>query len=401
MAGDGAGVRHRGRRSGAVLGALSLHRRRRRPTRDAVRHVRRGAHPRGVDAHRRGGGHDLAYLPVRLRVFRRRRVDRVERLRAGRGVRHGARSAEVGAMTAPVARPPVWAVAAAAMLASGCPRFHSGPLPGEPADATFAEVDGVRVRYVDVGQGPAVVLIHGFGSSLDIWDGVIDALRADHRVLALDLKGFGWSSRPPGDYSPAAQARLVLALANARGIDRFSVVGHSWGASVALALALAAPDRVDRVALYSAWVYEEQLPSLFLWARAPVLGEALFSLVYRERIADRVAYAYYDPESVPQARVDAVEELFRRPGTTAAALAAVRGQRYARLQRHYKDVRQPVLLIWGREDRVARLPFGERLAGDLPNARLVVVPRCGHIPMREAAAATTRALVAFLAGGES
>jgi pimeloyl-ACP methyl ester carboxylesterase len=296
-----------------------------------------------------------------------------------------------------------WAVAlaAAAAMTAGCPRFHSGPIAGAPKDATFIEVDGVRLRYLDRGEGPAVVLIHGFGSSLDIWTDVVPALAKRHRVIAVDLKGFGWSSRPPGDYSPLAQAKLVLGVLDARGVDEFAVVGHSWGASVALAVALEARQRVTRIALYSAWIYEEQLPTFFLWARAGGVGELLFSLYYKERLEERVAHAYYDPAAIPQDRIDAVEEMFDRPGTTAAALAAVRGQRFEGMQRRYRTIEAPALLLWGREDAITTLEFGERLAADLPRAKLVVVPRCGHIPMREAAETTTRALIAFLAGEQS
>ena len=130
------------------------------------------------------------------------------------------------------------------------------------------QLDGARVRYVDEGQGPPVVLIHGFASSLDAWATVTPELVKRHRVIALDLKGFGWSDRPEGDYSPRAQATLVVQLLDRLGVKRAAVVAHSWGSSVALALALMAPDRVSRIALYDAWVYEEQLPTTFLWARA-------------------------------------------------------------------------------------------------------------------------------------
>ncbi len=300
----------------------------------------------------------------------------------------------------------LWMRALAAGMAvamAGCLSFHAGPLPGEPKDATFAVVDGVRLRYVDTGgDGPVVVLVHGFSSSLDIWSDVIPKLARTHRVIALDLKGFGWSGRPDGDYSPRAQAELVLGLLDARGVDgSFSIVGHSWGASVTLAVVLAARERVERVALYSAWVFEEQLPTFFLWARRPGIGEFLFSLYYDERFEDRVALAFYDPAAVPQSRIDEAERELNRPGSKAAALAAVRGQRYRAMQRQYKTIEQPTLLLWGREDRITSLSYGERLASELRNAQLIVFPRCGHIPMREQASATTGALVKFLNGGRS
>jgi hypothetical protein len=90
------------------------------------------------------------------------------------------------------------ALLVALALLSGCmSSFHSGPMPGEPAGATFAAVRGARVRYVDAGRGEAVVLLHGFASSLETWKPVVPALSAKRRALALDLKGFGWTDRPP------------------------------------------------------------------------------------------------------------------------------------------------------------------------------------------------------------
>ena len=282
-------------------------------------------------------------------------------------------------------------------LLTGCMTFHPGPLPGEPKSATYAELGGVRVRYVDVGSGPAVVLIHGFASSLETWSAVIPALAKDHRVLALDLKGFGWSGRPEGDYSPSAQAALVFALLDQRGIDHAAVVAHSWGASIALEMALAQPVRVTKMVLYDAWIYEEQLPTFFIWARAPGVGETLFRLYYGERADDRIAYAFYDKERyVTPELVDDVERALRRPGTYAAALAAVRGQRYARVQQRYRTITQPTLLLWGRDDGVTLLTYGERLSRDLRNVRLVTYSRCGHFPMIEAAGESNRDLVAFL-----
>lgn len=270
-------------------------------------------------------------------------------------------------------------------------------MPGEPKNATFANVGGVRVRYVDTGgDKPAVVLIHGFASSLDTWVTVIPELAKTHRVLALDLKGFGWTDRPEGDYSPDAEAKLVLDLMLQRNIDRADIVGHSWGASVALATAMRAPERVKKIALYDAWVYEAQLPATFHWSRTDGVGELLFGLYYKERAGEKMALAFYDQKYVTQELVDAVEDALDRPGTVAAALAAVRGQRFAAVEANYRKIQQKTLLLWGREDSVATLDFGERLVRDLPNAHLVVYPRCGHFPMIEARAESNRDLLAFL-----
>lgn len=286
------------------------------------------------------------------------------------------------------------ALACAAL--SGCLAFHAGTMPGEPEGARFADVEGARVRFVDEGEGPAVVMIHGFASSLETWSAVIPEVRVTHRVLAMDLKGFGWTDRPPGDYSPEAQARLVLALMDQQGIERAAFVAHSYGASVALAIALMAPERVLRIAIYDGWVYSSQLPTFFHMARADGVGEAMFSIWYGERAEDRLALAFHDRRLVTQALVDDVQRALDRPGTYAAALAAVRAMHYETQQARYREIEQPALLLWGREDRVTPTSVGERLARDLPGARLVIYPRCGHFPMIEHARQSTRELVRFL-----
>ncbi|MEZ4260046.1 MAG: alpha/beta fold hydrolase [Polyangiaceae bacterium] len=329
-------------------------------------------------------------------------------------------------------------IAALSVSLLGCLSFHRGPMPGEPAGARFAEIEGARVRYVDSGESapaappaapqqaegatdasdgsgapapqqgdapvapaaerPTVVLIHGFASALDTWDTVRPVLEQRYRVIALDLKGFGWTDRPEGDYSPEAQARLVLALMDARGVKRAALVAHSWGSSVALQVALLAPERVTKLALYDAWVYEEQLPAFFHWARMGGVGEALFRAFYTERADERIRLAFYDKKWVTEALVESIDAALERPGTVAAALAAVRGQRYSEVEGRYRKVQKPTLLLWGRDDRVTTLRFGERLSRDLPHASLVTYPRCGHFPMLEAREASTRDLLSFLGG---
>lgn len=285
----------------------------------------------------------------------------------------------------------------ATALLSGCLAHHSGALPGEPADANFATLSDARVRYVDTGGAkPPVVLIHGFASSLDAWRGVIPRLATTHRVIALDLKGFGWSDRPEGDYSPAAQAALVFELLEELGVEDFALVAHSWGSSVALRMTLDQPRRVERIALYDAWVYEEQIPTAFKWARAPVIGELMFGLFYKERPGDKMEMAFYDKSYVTHEFVSKVESDMDRPGTVAAALAAVRGQYYRAVQQRYSTIEQPVLLLWGEDDVVTTMSVGHRLHRQLPNADLITFADCGHFPMIEAYHPSTDALTTFL-----
>ena len=298
---------------------------------------------------------------------------------------------------------------------AGCLSFHPGKPPGTPKLGEFAQVGGETIRFVDTGNPERdtsaanktskgnVVLVHGFGATIEEWLGVIPALKNDgYRVLALDLLGHGWSGRPPGDYSIPAQANRVLALASQRGMDEFAIVGHSWGSAVTMATAIAAPKRIKRIALYNGMYYEDQKPLIFDWAKTPGLGELIYGVFYPDRQDEKLSFAFYDPEKhVTEKMVEDVERVLSWPGTLAASLATIRAMRYAELQKRYPTVQQPVLLMWGREDNVTPLTYGERLLQQLPDARLVVYPRCGHLPMVEVPGPTNHQLLRFLAEGNA
>lgn len=289
--------------------------------------------------------------------------------------------------------------------ATGCASWQR---PGEPLGARLDPAVGAR--YVHTGSGraiytevrgenaalPPVLLVHGYASNHDVWDPLEPALREHRRTINVDLPGFGWSSRTDGDYSPVALANDLADVLRALDVSQADVVAHSWGSSVTLALALEHPAMVRRFVLIGGWIYDEQIPPFFRWARLPGVGEALFSAFYTERPADRFPDAFEDPSIVSQELVDMIERSFDRPGTSRAALAAARGQCFRQLQARYRQVRQPALLVWGADDHVSRARFGERLSHELPDAEFVSLPRAGHFPMVEAAHATREAVTRFL-----
>ncbi|MCU1281235.1 MAG: hydrolase, alpha/beta fold family [bacterium] len=289
-----------------------------------------------------------------------------------------------------------------AVLSAGCVHFQTGA--SDPLPAAERVVVGTRgqLRVIDKnpnGARETVLLVHGYGSSSASYAPVMDALAAHLRVIAIDLPGFGKSDRREGDYTPDALADVLADVLSQKGITRAHVVGHSWGSSVVLAFARRHPALLDRLVVISGWVYDEQLLPLMRWARLPGFGEALYGTFYRNAIGERLYLNFVDPILVTQNVVDEVGKQMALEGAVAAALAAARGMhRFAETESEYRTVRNPTLLLWGREDRVARLAYGERLARELPHARLVVLPRCGHIPMWECSGETSAALIEFLTG---
>ncbi len=273
--------------------------------------------------------------------------------------------------------------------------FHAGPLPDEPSDATFENVCGARVHYVDRGFGPPIVLLHGFASSLEIWSSIIPNLLQAHRVVAVDLKGFGWTDRPEGDYSPRAQAQLVWALLERLDIERAALVGHSWGASVVLAMALNSPERTTHLALYDAWAYEAQLTFVFRWSRLLGVGEALFGWYDSSWARNTLSLGFHRSGQVTSQMINSLKWRMDRPGARAAALATLRAMHFADQERGYRSLDRPALVLWGQHDAIAAPTFGRQLAADL-RGELTVFPQCGHFPMIEAAEPSTAALRSFL-----
>jgi len=302
--------------------------------------------------------------------------------------------------------PALLLLAALALGTGACPAFHAQPLPDAPEDGRYLDLGDTHVHYEDTPPAPGVrprgvvVLVHGFGATLREWSGLVPVLAAaGWRAIAVDLRGHGWTSRPDGDYSLDGQAQLVVDLLDRLGVDRFALVGHSWGSAVALTITDKVPDRVRRVALYNGMFFRDQEPVIFAWSRVPALGEIIYGVFYSERVDEKLAFTFYDPEAwLTEDLVEGAEALQDRPGAAAAALATIRALDLEALEPVYPTIRQPVLLLWGREDQVTPLVWGERLSNLLPDARLRVFPRCGHLPMVEAARPATREVLEFLYG---
>ena len=291
---------------------------------------------------------------------------------------------------------------AAVVMLAGCATFQEGPTDIPiPASAAFVEVDGWKIHVKAIGdKGEPVLLLHGYSSTLFEWMRITPLLCKTHRCLLVDIPGFGWSDKKEGDYSPQHLADMMVALLEQMGISRVHVIAHSWGASVALSMALRHPERVGRLVLVGAWVYYEQLPSLMKWARVPGLGEFLFSAFFAEQPEMRYEQIYFDPDRhVGQEEIELMRRFLTRRGVVRAALQAARDQRLEEIQGIYPSIGNQALLVWGEKDLVSYPFYGKRLDEDLPDSRLVFMSRCGHVPHHEDPDGFLKLVVPFLTRG--
>lgn len=275
----------------------------------------------------------------------------------------------------------------------------------------FIEVDGVRLHYVERGAGAGlpVLLLHGNGTMTEDFaaSGLLDRLAESRRVIAFDRPGYGHSSRPADrTWTPEAQAALLAQALTELGVERAVVLGHSWGALVALALAFDHPDRVAGLVLASGYYFPTARPDALFYASGaiPVVGDLLrhtFAPLLGTLVAPRMIEAMFEPAPVPPGFSDTFPvALMLRPSQMKASAeeAALLVPAAAALGRRYRDLRLPVAVITGAEDRIVEA--GEqsaRLHAELPDSRLTLVPGLGHMVHHGAPALVAEAVEAIAA----
>lgn len=272
-----------------------------------------------------------------------------------------------------------------------------------PPAGQFVHVGGVRLHYTDRGEGPAVVLLHGNGATLDDFDisGVTERLARNHRVISFDRPGFGHSSRPHGRFwSAEAQAELIRKAMVRLGVDRAVVVGHSWGTLVALSLALNHPRQVAGLALLAGYYHPTVrgdvvpmslaavpvLGDIMRYTISPPLGWLIHKYVYRN-LFKPAAVAPPFAEEFPLGLALRPSQLKASAADTALMIsgAAANAPRYG-------ELKMPVSIISGRDDQIVDFARqAERLHAEIPQSRLEAIDAAGHMihhiaPERVAAA---------------
>jgi pimeloyl-ACP methyl ester carboxylesterase len=278
--------------------------------------------------------------------------------------------------------------AAALALALWWP--EPAPVTGRWLDAAglvprFAEVDGLRVRYVRAGAGPPVVLLHGFASSIYSWAEVLPALAPDHEVVALDLPGFGGSTVRP-DLTAETLVRVVPGVLDQLGLSRVRLVGHSLGGAIAAGVSVRYPQRVESLVLIDAAGFNfapADRPWIIRLVGSPAGALLALLPVRRPLVALGLRQVFYDDSRVTPERVDEYTAPLLRPGTVRALRSILHSPDTLELPQSLARIRQPTLVIWGAEDGWIPPADADRFVAAIPGARKAVIPACGHVPQEE------------------
>ena len=261
------------------------------------------------------------------------------------------------------------------------------------------DVGGVRLHVRDRGPkgAPAVLLLHGFGSSLQTWDAWAPVLARDHRVIAIDLPGSGLSPPDPsGDYRDTRTVALLNALLDTLKVQRISLVGNSIGGRMAWRFAAAHPDRVDKLVLVSPDGFAS--PG-FEYGKAPEVPSVMKAMRYvmpMMLVRQSLAPAYADPAALTDDRLVRYDDLLRAPGGRDALLARMAQTVLVDPAPLLRQIRAPTLLVWGNRDALIPIANAADYLRSLPDARLVTLDGAGHLPQEEDPERSLAAVAAFL-----
>jgi pimeloyl-ACP methyl ester carboxylesterase len=255
----------------------------------------------------------------------------------------------------------------------------------------------VAANVAEVGAGPAIVMIHGFGAAIDWWDEIAPALATDHRVVRIDLIGHGGTAAPASGYTIPRQAELVAAVLDRLGVDRVTVIGHSMGGEVATALAERNPARIAAMILIDSPPTAGTTFTIMTdAAMTPVLGELLSHFETNEAIRRGLAQGFAPGFPVPEKFAADLEQLtytaFRSAHEESIAYRAAKptNERLAAL-----TPVPPLLALTGTEDAIVP-PEHAKYFAQVPGAKVVMIEGAGHSPMVEKPARTLELIRGFL-----
>jgi pimeloyl-ACP methyl ester carboxylesterase len=262
-----------------------------------------------------------------------------------------------------------------------------------------------RIAYLDVGTGPPVILIHGFGGSMWQWEHQQHALSQHFRVITLDLPGSGLSDKPEIDYRPDQLVDYFVGFMDAVQIPRATLIGNSLGAGLAIAMTLDHPERVATLVLIGGLprqiMHKLTSPSIrqALETHAPSwlvsLGNRLFGGLMTESVLQELVH---DPTLLTPAVIERSDRNRRRPGIIKPIMA----MKYtlplweSGFALRIGAITHPTLVIWGEQDRVFPIAVGEELHQAIKGSQFVTIPNAGHIPQWEQPDLVNRALIAYI-----
>lgn len=250
------------------------------------------------------------------------------------------------------------------------------------ARGKFVELDGLSTHYFVKGSGEPVILIHGFFFDTNMWNRNIDVLAEKYKVYAIDLWGFGYSTREPLDYGYPLYAKQLLKFMDAMHIQRASLVGQSMGGGTIIKFAISNPHRVKKIILVNAAGMPNALPVMGRISNLPKIGEFMYGLKSNFVRKFTLGSTFlFNKEMIKDEFYDQLTRFHKIERSSEVMLYVTRKQFFDTLSEEIKELssmKMPILIVWGREEKSIRLSIGEELAKTLKGSRFEVLKQAGH-----------------------
>jgi pimeloyl-ACP methyl ester carboxylesterase len=271
-----------------------------------------------------------------------------------------------------------------------------------PSPSAFITIDSMNVHYRDEGHKAdtiPIVLIHGTSSSLHTFEGWTSKLKENHRVLRMDLPGFGLTGPFPNrDYSIDHYVEFINRFLETKGVKQCVLAGNSLGGNIAWRFAVKYPDKVNKLVLIDASGYplhSKSVPIAFRLAKTPVLNKLLTFITPRFMAKASVENVYADKSKITESLVDRYFELTLRKGNRQALVDRMKNTVDSDTLQ-IKNIQKPTLILWGDKDYLIPKNNAFKFHRDLPIDTLVILKNAGHVPMEEKSQESLAAFTAFL-----
>jgi pimeloyl-ACP methyl ester carboxylesterase len=264
-------------------------------------------------------------------------------------------------------------------------------------DSKFMPILGMKVHYRDEGvqtDSVPLILLHGMSSSLNTWDSVAMSLKAERRVISLDLPGFGLTGPSPENaYNFPYYSKFIDSFTTRLKIKRFILVGNSMGGAISWNYALHNPEGLAKMVLIDAAGYPKKGESGslgFKIASTPVINNLLLYATPKFLVRKSLETVYFDPARVTDAQVERFHDVAIREGNRAAALQIFKGSFTGSSKRFLnsdipkiKDIKTPTLILWGDKDNLIGVNNVYNFLRDIQGSRAEIYKNVGHVPMEE------------------
>lgn len=255
------------------------------------------------------------------------------------------------------------------------------------------------------GKGDPVLCLHGLGASTYSFREFREPISQNHKLILLDFKGFGASPKPKDKhYAITEHADLTYEFIKEHDLRNLTLIGNSFGGAVSLLVSLRLceeqSDRLKRLILIDSGGYNLHLPTHLKMMRIPILGWLVVHLL-PPRLSALIVLkeSYYDDRKITREQIDAYSRPIAAAGGRHALLETAKQaipENVDYLITKYLKINVPVLIIWGRQDKVIPLVIGEMLDAALPDSKLIVIDHSGHVPQEETPQAVVPLVLEFL-----